>query len=125
MQRITLLSTVQRLWPDHTWTQAQTGNERVYRCLATPYEMIVEWSAGNSSVTLVRHYSESDAVSVTGASPGSTAEGIRRGFAEAVLAWMLLQKPPKGPCNSTPAEVQDDYNYLRGLARMLNEDGEA
>lgn len=125
MQRITLLSTVQRLWPDHTWTQAQTGNERVYRCLATPYEMIVEWSAGNSSVTLVRHYSESDAVSVTGASPGSTAEGIRRGFSEAVLAWMLLQKPPKAPCTSTPAEVQDDYNYLRGLARMLNEDGEA
>lgn len=93
--------------------------------MAAPYEIIVEWSAGNSAVTLVRNYNESDAVSVTGASPGSTAEGIRRAFMEAQVAWMLLQKPPKGPCSSTPAEVQDDYNYLRGLARMLDEDGEA
>lgn len=125
MARLSLLSTVQSLWPEHTWTPAQTGNERVYRCLASPYEIVVEWSAGNSAVTLVRHYSESDAVSATGASTGSTAEGIRRAFTEARLAWMVLQNPPKGPRPTTPEEVRDDFDYLRGLMRALREDGEA
>ena len=125
MSRNALLSTVQRLWPEHSWTKAQTGNERVYRCLASPYEIFVEWSAGNSAVTLVRNYNDTDAVSVTGASTGSTAEGIRRAFMEAQVAWMLLQKPPKGPSvASTPEEVQDDYDYLKGLARVLNDNGE-
>jgi hypothetical protein len=117
MSRSTLPKTLATLWPDYEWTPINAGFERCYRCRKDEYEIVVEWRGGNSTMTITRFYGEGTQVSVLGASVGTTAEGLRRAFAEARLAWMRLQTFPPSPLPATLEELLADHNYLRRLVR--------
>lgn len=129
MRRPTLLSTLRRLWPDFRWTNTQAGLEKGCVGEASPYTLVVEWRGGNTTIAVTRHYGEGSQVSVVGAAVGTTAEGVRRAYAEARLAWISLQRMPDDPRPTTLEEILADQDYMSGLLRGLkpeddDEDGE-
>ena len=86
---------------------------------APPYMMVVEWRGGNTTITVTRNYGEGSQVSIVGAAVGTTAEGVRRAYAEARVAWISLQRMPPDPMPTTLEEILADQDYLRGLLRGL------
>lgn len=117
MSRSVLPKVLQALWPAYEWTPIHSGFERCYRCRADVYEIVAEWRGGNSTITITRFYGEDTQTSVLGASVGTTAEGLRRAFAEAHLAWLRLQAFVPRPQPATLEEMLADKNYLRRLVR--------
>ena len=81
--------------------------------------MVVEWRGGNTTITVTRNYGEGSQVSIVGAAVGTTAEGVRRAYAEARVAWISLQRMPPDPMPTTLEEILADQDYLRGLLRGL------
>lgn len=116
MQERSLSSMVKKLWPNYHWTPIETGFERIYRCTAGQYELIVECRGGNSYVTIERYYEQSESpVSVLGVSMGVSVEAIRRAYTEASMAWLLLQKLPPSPVSSVEHDLEEDMNYFKKL----------
>ena len=122
MPRVSLLHTLKALWPDYRWTHTQEGVERNCRCSAPPYEIVVEFMAGYTHITVIRQYGEEARVAVIGASAGTSAESIRRAFSETRLAWMRLQTFPKEPARATLDELLLDSEFLARLTRTDTED---
>lgn len=121
MSRSTLPKTLRALWPDYEWTPISSGYERCYKSRMDTYEIVVEWRGGNSTITITRFYGEETQVSVIGAAVGATAEGLRRAFLEAHLAWMQLQTFIPKPQPPTFDELLADQNYLKRLLRSTDE----
>ena len=116
MQERSLNSMVRKLWPDYHWTPIETGFERIYRCRAGGYEIIVECRGGNSYVTIARYYEQSESpVSVLGASAGVSVEAIRRAYTEASMAWLLLQKLPPSPLPAVEHDLEEDIHYFKKM----------
>ena len=122
MPRASRLHTLQALWPDFRWTLTQAGVERACSCSIPPYEIVVEFLAGYTNITVIREYGENARVSVVGASAGTTAESIRRAFLEVQVAWMLLQAFPPRPKPATIEELLLDSDFLARLSRASQEE---
>ena len=104
------------MWPKYKWMPIETGYERIYKCVASPYEISVEARGGNIYLTLSRYYTNPDMpVSVVGASVGVSAEAVRRAFLEAKLAWMLLHKVDVDPIQALSSDLEDDQEYFKKL----------
>lgn len=116
MQERSLNSMVRKLWPDYHWTPIETGFERIYRCSAGGFEIIVEVRGGNSYVTIARYYEQSThPVAVLGSSMGVSVEAIRRAYTEASMAWLLLQKLPPSPTLVVEYDLEEDVNYFKKM----------
>lgn len=109
-----LLHALRRLWPQYTWKPANAGSERIFSCYAAPYEISVEWANNTSTVTFTRTYSnESLPIIGIGTAVGMSAEGIRRAYLDAAVAWRKLHEPPPMPVRETPADVVKDQHEMQ------------
>lgn len=110
---------LRRLWPEAKWAPVETGRDRIYCAEVGVYEIVVEWNSGITTLILSRCYGEgTDPVSTLGTSHGMTAEGIRRAYLEAALAWRVLQAPPAAPSKESAAEVESDRDFFRRLGGL-------
>ena len=104
------------LWPKYRWTPIETGFERIYKCMADGYSMLVEVRGGNAHLTIARYYNNSEVpVSVVGTSVGVTPESVRRAYLEAKIAWMELHKLPMEPTKASTLDLLDDQEYFKKL----------
>lgn len=116
MQERTLNVMLKKLWPSYRWTPIETGFERIYKCDAGPYEIIVECRGGSTYLTIARYYADPDnPVSVLGVSSGVSLESIRRAYTEASLAWLLLQRLPPSPSPAVEYDLEEDENYFKKM----------
>lgn len=110
---------LRRLWPDHRWSPVETGRDRIYSAEIDGYEITVEWNSGMTTLVLSRCYGETgESVSTIGTSQGMTAEAIRRAYLDAVLAWRVLQSPPRAPTRESAMEVESDRDFFRRLGGL-------